>query len=51
VNGKTNVEHLRRMLAEADRVYLNSDAHTLYELDTARGAGLLRLGELGLARL
>lgn len=39
-NGKTNLANLRRLLAVADRVYVNSDAHTLHELASARERAL-----------
>jgi len=48
VIGKTNQRHLEIMLTEADRVYVNSDAHTLLELKTVRGKGLQYLREQGL---
>lgn len=34
--GKTNIEKLHVLLQRADQIYLNSDAHTLYELQEAR---------------
>jgi histidinol phosphatase-like PHP family hydrolase len=34
--GKTNIPKLRILLEKAHRLYLNSDAHTLYELQEAR---------------
>ncbi len=39
VNRRTNLDNLRRMLRQAERVYVNSDAHTLHELGTVRKAG------------
>lgn len=39
VNGKTDFEKVCKMLARADQVYVNSDAHTLYELKIARAVG------------
>lgn len=39
VNGKTNEKHLQMMLREADRIYVNSDAHTLADLRDVRKLG------------
>jgi histidinol phosphatase-like PHP family hydrolase len=36
VRWKTNLEKLDYLLKNTDRIYLNSDAHTLYELKTVR---------------
>ena len=45
--GKMNIEKLYLMLEKADRLYLNSDAHTLYELKEARPFALKFLQENG----
>ncbi len=47
VNGKTDLEKLRKMLNLADQVYVNSDAHTLYELKTVRALGFTFLRDNG----
>jgi len=39
VNKKTDLNLLRTMLQSAERIYVNSDAHTLHELGTGRRAG------------
>jgi histidinol phosphatase-like PHP family hydrolase len=36
INNKTNLETLDRMLSRANQIYINSDAHCLYELKEAR---------------
>lgn len=36
VTEKTNMDNLEKMLSIADTIYVNSDAHTLYELQTYR---------------
>ena len=36
VRWKTNIEKLHILLQNANKIYLNSDAHTLYELKTTR---------------
>lgn len=52
VNGMTNRGNLTRMLETAECVYVNSDAHTLHELGTARETGLRLLRSAGfLSRL
>ena len=33
---KTNLEKLDYLLKNANKIYINSDAHTLYELKTVR---------------
>lgn len=48
VYGKTNPANLAIMLQKADRIYVNSDAHVLYELKTVREAGLQYLRDKGL---
>ncbi|MBT4935736.1 PHP domain-containing protein [Candidatus Woesearchaeota archaeon] len=36
LNKKTDFDNLRILVREAEKVYINSDAHTLYELQEAR---------------
>lgn len=48
VNGKTNMVNLGILLQKADQIYVNSDAHVLYELKTVREAGLQYLREKGM---
>lgn len=48
VYGKTNLGHLDILLRKADQIYVNSDAHVLYELKTVREAGLKYLRDRGL---
>lgn len=36
MKGKTNIDKLHILLQKADRIYLNSDAHNLYELKESR---------------
>ncbi len=48
VYGKTNLNNLNLLLQKADQIYVNSDAHVLYELKTVREAGLKYLREKGL---
>lgn len=45
--GKTNIEKLHYLLQHADRIYLNSDAHTLYHLSESRTFALQFLRENG----
>jgi len=45
VNGKTNMENLRIMLQLAERIYVNSDAHTMKELRDNRKIGYRFLRE------
>ncbi|MBI4152006.1 PHP domain-containing protein [Candidatus Woesearchaeota archaeon] len=47
LKGKVDFAQLDRMLALADRIYVNSDAHTLHELKNAREAGFAYLRERG----
>jgi len=47
VYGKTNTNKLRNVLAAAETLYINSDAHTLYELQHLRSAGMRFLHENG----
>lgn len=44
---KTNLNHLEKMLCKCDRIYVNSDAHTLFELKTLREEGLKYLRNNG----
>ena len=44
---KTNMDNLRKMLSLADRIYVNSDAHTLHELKEFRKIGFDFLREEG----
>lgn len=36
MRGRTDLSKLDMLLSEADQIYVNSDAHCLYELETAR---------------
>ncbi|MBI2103297.1 PHP domain-containing protein [Candidatus Woesearchaeota archaeon] len=45
VNEKTDKKQEDKMLTRAERVYVNSDAHTLHELKTARAEGFAFLRE------
>lgn len=45
--GQINLRNQQRMLENAERVYVNSDAHTLYELKTARELGFNYLSDNG----
>lgn len=45
VNGETDLKKLNIMLQEANRIYVNSDAHTLYELKELRKIGFAYLKE------
>lgn len=45
--GKTDLEQLKKMLDRAERIYINSDAHSLYELKMVRSAGFKYLEEKG----
>jgi len=47
LNHKTDLKLLRKMLKIADKVYVNSDAHTSYELKEARNAAFKFLKEEG----
>src|SRR3989344_6187484 len=47
LNNKTNKDNLRRMLTLADIIYVNSDAHVLCELKTAREGAFKFLKEEG----
>ncbi len=47
IKGKTNLKNLAALLQKADRIYVNSDAHVLYELKTARKMGFEYLRENG----
>lgn len=42
---KTNIEKLNFLLTNANKIYINSDAHTLYELTEARKIGIKYLKE------
>lgn len=42
-----NAKNMRIMLKKADRIYVNSDAHTLHELKVLRGLGFAFLREEG----
>ena len=44
---RDNMDNLRKMLSIADRIYVNSDAHTLHELKTLRQEGFKFLREEG----
>ncbi len=45
VRWKTNLEKLDYLLKNTDKIYLNSDAHTLYELKTVREKAIIFLKE------
>ncbi|MCX6168153.1 MAG: hypothetical protein NTX65_02350 [Ignavibacteriales bacterium] len=45
VNKRTNIKNLHKMLRNCNQVYVNSDAHTLYELKELRKIGLQYLKE------
>ena len=45
--GKTNMEKLNQMLGMVDRIYVNSDSHTLYDMMYLRIEGLKFLREKG----
>lgn len=45
--GKTNVDKLHLLLQKADQIYLNSDAHTLYQLRDSRKFAINWLRENG----
>lgn len=45
MNKRTNLKHLHLMLQGADRIYVNSDAHTLWEFETLRDKGFQFLKE------
>lgn len=47
VNKRTNMKNLQRMLEKCNRLYVNSDAHTLYEIKTLRAIGFKFLKENG----
>ena len=47
VNNRTNVNNLQRMLGKCNRLFVNSDAHTLYEIKTLRAIGFQFLKEKG----
>ncbi len=47
IRGKTDLNQLKKMLEHAERIYVNSDAHSLYELKTVRSAGFKFLKEQG----
>lgn len=44
---RTNLNKLKQMLKIADRIYVNSDSHTLYELKTVRKIAFQYLKENG----
>ena len=46
VNERTNLDNLKAMLETANQIYVNSDAHTLYELKTVRAIGFQHLEEM-----
>lgn len=43
VNGKTSLPHLNALLSSCDALYVNSDAHTLYEFKNMRNKGFAYL--------
>ena len=45
---RTNMKNLMKVLNHADQIYINSDAHTLYELKEARNFCFEFLEEKGL---
>lgn len=47
MRGKTDLEKLKILLGEANEIYVNSDAHTLYELETARNTAFAYLKDNG----
>ncbi len=47
INGMTDMDNLRIMLSKVEQVTVNSDAHTLYELQNARNIGLNYLRKAG----
>jgi len=50
VNERTNIANLKTMLENANQIYVNSDAHTLYELKTARALGFQYLREMDILK-
>ncbi len=47
VNKRTNLKNLQRMLERCNQIFINSDAHTLYEIKTLRATGFQFLKENG----
>jgi len=47
MRNRTDVDKLKIMLGEANEIYVNSDAHTLYELTEARNFAFNFLKENG----
>ncbi len=47
VNGNTDMKNLQILLENAAKVYVNSDAHTLYELQNARIVAFEHLKSMG----
>ncbi|MGB5894741.1 MAG: PHP domain-containing protein [Ignavibacteriaceae bacterium] len=47
VNKRTNMKNLQRMLEKCNQIFINSDAHTLYEIKTLRAIGFKYLIENG----
>ncbi|MGB5850220.1 MAG: PHP domain-containing protein, partial [Ignavibacteriaceae bacterium] len=47
VNKRTNMKNLQRMLEKCNQIFINSDAHTLYEIKTLRAIGIQYLIENG----
>jgi hypothetical protein len=47
VNKRTNIKNLQRMLEKCNQIFINSDAHTLYEIKTLRKNGFQFLKENG----
>ncbi|MFA7228875.1 MAG: hypothetical protein WC061_07565, partial [Melioribacteraceae bacterium] len=45
VNKRTNLNNLYKMLKRCEQIYVNSDAHTLAEIQGLRKAGMLFLAE------
>ena len=46
-SGKSKLDRLRQVIETADKLYINSDAHTRYEFETLRDEGFKTLAELG----
>lgn len=47
LRGRTDTDKLKIMLDEADQIYVNSDAHSLFELENGRKAAFTYLRENG----
>ena len=49
-NNKTSIRNLEAMLSTCHRLYVNSDAHTMYEFKTLRQSGFEYLNRNGYLR-